>query len=130
MDVEIADAKNIIRARVNEIVLRYNRDQNIKKKIRKDIDSAMKIFEDDDFDGFDTNRNVPRLVCKIYEETETSMILLIYDGSQPMRVALNRTIKNIVHDLTKDKMIASLPGLSKIDTGDGDEGCIYVDFKK
>ena len=130
LNVDITDAKEIIRARTSEIVYRYNRDQSVKKKMRKDIDSAMKIFSGEDFDGFASNRNVPRLVCNVYKETPSSMILVIYDGSQPMRVALSSTIKNIKKDLMKDKMISSLPGLNSVTTGDGDEGCIYVSFKK
>lgn len=130
LNVDITDAKEIIKARTKEIVYNYNRDNSVKKKIRKDIDSAMKIFDPDEFDGFDSNRNVPKLICYVYEETPTSMILAIYDGSQAMRVALSSTIKNIKKELMKDKMIKSLPGLNDISTGDGDEGCIYVDFKK
>lgn len=130
LNVDITDAKEIIRARTNEIVYRYNREQSIKKKMRKDIDSAIRIFPEEDFDGFASNRNVPKLGCKVYKETPTSMILVIYDGSQPMKAALNSTIKSIQKELMKDKMISSLPGLNTVTIGDGDEGCIYVSFKK
>lgn len=129
-DVEIANAKNIIMSRAKDIVDEYNKNSSIKKKIREDIDSTMKLFENDNFDGFDSNRNVPKLICYIYNETETSMILSIYDGSQPMRVALSSTIKNIKQDLMKDKKIKSLCGLNSISTGDGDEGCLFIEFKK
>ena len=129
LDTNIADARNIIKARTKEIVNRYNRDQSIRKKIRKDIDMSMKLFEGDNFDGFDANRNVPKLICNVLEETDKAMTLILYDGSQPMKVALSSTIKNIRHDLIKDKMIKSLPGLSSVDIGNGDEGCLFVKFK-
>lgn len=129
-NIEIYDAKQMIKYRLKEIVQRYNKTPSIKDKMRKDIDKALPVYENEDFDGYREDRqNVPNLTYGICDETETSMTFLIYSGSEPMRLALLPTIKNIRKDLLKCRDISSLPGLSSISTGDGDEGCIFVTFK-
>lgn len=129
-NIEIYDAKQMIKYRLKEIVQRYNKTPSIKDKMRKDIDKALPVYENEDFDGYREDRqNVPNLTYGICDETETSMTFLIYSGSEPMRLALLPTIKNIRKDLLKCRDISSLPGLSSISTRDGDEGCIFVTFK-
>lgn len=129
-NIEIYDAKQMIKYRLKEIVQRYNKTPSIKNKMRKDIDKALLVYKEEDFDGYREDRqNVPNLTYGICNETETSMTFLIYSGSEPMRLALLPTIKNIRKDLLKCRDISSLPGLSSISTGDGDEGCIFVTFK-
>ena len=130
-DVNLTDAKEIIKARIKEIVWRYNRDTNIKKKIRKDIDRAIITFdEDDEFDGFKENRNVPKLQYGVKEESDEVMIFCIYDGSTPVKVAIHDTVEHIKKDLMKCKDIKSLLALHQVHTGEDDKACIYVEFKK
>jgi hypothetical protein len=133
LDTEKQDTMDIVTARVREIVRRYNKDPNMQKKIRKDLDVFMKAnditIDSDEFDGFNKNRNVPKLTCGVEIVNEKFMALSIYDGSQYVRQALHKTIEHIEKELMKDRMISSLPGLLSVDTGDGDEGCLYVNFK-
>lgn len=129
IDTEIADGKEIIKYRIKEIVQRYNKTADIRKKMRKDMDKYINI-NPGNLDKWENTRNVPKLTYGVYEEDELSISFLIVDGTSFLRESLDGIVKDIRSDLMKCKDIKSLPALANTTTGDYGSGIIYITFKK
>lgn len=124
--------------KLKELISKYNRDPEIKKEMRDRLDKEIKKARDEDglpnseitreFDGFDKNRKVPVLLSEIEEEGKAEIIYLIYDGSQTVRAnVVIYIIEKIIKELKEDSLLKDK--FNYINSGDGDEGCIYILFK-
>lgn len=124
--------------KLRELISKYNRDPEIKKEMRDRLDKEIKKARDEDglpnseitreFDGFDKSRKVPVLLSEIEEEGKAEIIYLIYDGSQTVRAnVVIYIIEKIIKELREDSLLKDK--FNYINSGDGDEGCIYILFK-
>jgi hypothetical protein len=139
---DIKKAKTTVTAKLKQIISKYNSSAEHKKEIRNAIDKQIKeaaeyyeergkVFKDQDRDFgkyFTDKKAVPRLTCDVFEDYDYSITYSIFDGTQEMRIALGDIIYDICDEL-KDA-IDDIPCFKYCDSGDGDEGCIYVDFRK
>lgn len=64
-----------------------------------------------------------KFVCHVFEESEDEVIFEVSEDDQEIRIKLSGIIYGIAEDLEK----AMYPSIS-CNTGDGDEGCIYVNY--
>lgn len=85
------------------IVKRYNNDPKIIADLKK--------------------YKAKKFVCHIFEEYENEVYFEVSEDNQEIRI----NISGIIYDMAQDLEKALSPSIS-CDTGDGDEGCIYVSF--
>lgn len=85
------------------IVRKYNNDPKIIAELKK--------------------HKANKFICHIFEEFDNEVSFEVCDEDQDIRIKLHGIIYSMAEDLEKT-MYPSI----KTSTGDGDEGCIYVEF--
>ena len=85
------------------IVKRYNNDPKIIAELKK--------------------YKAKKFVCHIFEEYDNEVYFEVSEDNQEIRI----NIAGIIYDMAKDLEKTLSPSIT-CDTGDGDEGCIYVYF--
>lgn len=128
---------------MKKYIAQVNSDEQIQNKIRKEIDELFKqdeeFYSDIDelgrfkktnpklkFHRFEDNPNVEDIILNTSKNWS-----IIYDvanygqtTNSIMSIASNEVVRLMQKDSTYPKEY-----IKKINTGDGDEGCIYIDYK-
>ena len=113
------DLRKAILSDVRKIVALCNKSPDVKKKFEE---SFKKHFTEDELKDKDTFDFNGLHVVDDWDYTE------IIDGNQEVRMALSWFIDDLV-DVLKEKWSEALRDYKvTIGSGDGDEGCIYLDW--
>ena len=103
---------------IKTIVSAMKKDKKYYSKIKEDVKKVLAEGSDDYFDG---------LICRLYDEKYGYEIIEIINGSQMIRTKLGYVINDIAY-IIKKKYTQPIKDFNlKISTGDGDEGCFYMD---
>lgn len=97
-----------------------------KKEIKKILASIVKKYQIDDNTRLELAKYKATLCCKVFEEYEFGISFIICDDSQDVRINISSIISSIADELEEiinDKLKHSY----SVNTGDGDEGCIYIE---
>lgn len=106
---------------IQKIVKEYQKNPEIKSHIKSLIDKFAKEAANDGNPMSKSDLQF-KLICDIFEESNEELIVEIIDGSQEIRI----TLGSIVYDIANAISI-KYPQLN-VETGDGDEGCIYLNY--
>lgn len=94
--------KQKIKSTLKKIVDKYNKDSKIIQKLKE--------------------LKASKFTCEIFEEGDNYISFIICDNDQEICIEISDIIYEIAKELEEDLNNPIL----KIDTGDGDEGCIYI----
>ena len=110
-----------------KIILNFiKKDPDYKSKIKKEIDNQIAEYGDE---SMKDEINEYKLICDV-EKDSNSLLITIIDGHQETRIALSFILTDVCRLIRmKYKNIFKSFDLS-IDTGDGDEGSIYISKSK
>lgn len=113
-----------IKSTLNSIVDKYNKDPNTKKEIEKSIKYWIKTWNlsKEEAEKIFGNPADISFKAEIFEENDGEIIFIICDNNQETSIVLS----GITYDIAKE-LEEKCEGIS-CDTGDGDEGCIYVKY--
>lgn len=104
-----ADYQSEIIEEMKKIVDKYNNDDKIKERIKKDTSVFYKF------------------TCKVFEKDKYS--ISFYIAKQDSDYILS-VVGNIVDEMANELKKKLNDNTLSIHTGDGDEGCIFVEKKK
>ena len=120
------DIRKKLDKKIKELINKYNADEKTQKEIRNNIDKEISNGNMDKDDcGKYYNSGAPKLSFVIEEESENEVTYLLYDGPQMMRALIMiDVIEKIIKDLKNESDFRDII----FSSGDGDEGCLYVEF--
>lgn len=125
------EANKVILPVLRSIIDKYNSDPKVRDKGVKLLSSYLKRIDEDSKDSkrikvYVESNSIPKFKCKLAEKDKSSLIYEVLSGDQYIRDALSSLVKDIAKELKKNSDCSKI--IRSIDTGDGDEGCIYIDI--
>ena len=116
--------------KIKNITSKYNKDPEIREKLFNSITKFLKEMDIDENDPeyadcFDKRKLIKLDVYEISYSVDCTYFC-ICDDDQYICVACSDIINMIGKELMKDKEISKY--INWFDTGDGDEGCLYIQF--
>lgn len=116
------DLQKFLISETKKLISKMKSSPDFKKKIKQSVDEYKKEFPDDS--------DYYEIKCDIFEDTRDSLILEIVDGEQDMRIQLHWILKVLEESLEIKYSPILEYHRTYIDTGDGDEGCLYFSCHK
>ncbi len=113
-EIEIKTQFSQVYADTKKIVNVLKRDKGVESKINNALKNSELV------EGLSKKDLEYELLSKIFEQSDTEMIIEIIDAEQMVRTEMSFILDNITEILQ-----VKYPKLN-FNTGDGDEGCIYV----
>lgn len=121
------EEKDNIKKELSDIVKRYNRDPEVKKKALKELEEywdSIGGLEDEGPESYTKEEFVKfhPFICKVFDHGESWIYFSVCDEIQEYRAGISGIINDMIKEL-RDK----IENCFRVEPGDGDEGCIYVD---
>ena len=139
--MELRDLEKIgseILSVLKSIVNKYNSDKKVNTKCIELFKNYLKGFDEDDIEGDDGLQKMNYYIKKNkapkfstpyidYASGNNCLMFEVCNEGQYIREALSPVIVDMINELKKNQTVSKY--IYKIDNGDGDEGCIYIEVK-
>lgn len=139
--MELRDLEKIgseILSVLKSIVNKYNSDKKVNTKCIELFKNYLNEFDEDDIEGDDGLQKMNYYIKKNkapkfsipyidYVSGNNCLMFEVCDEGQYIRDALSPVIVDMINELKKNQTVSKY--IYKIDNGDGDEGCIYIEVK-
>ena len=123
---------------LKSIVNKYNSDKKVNTKCIELFKNYLKGFDEDDIEGDDGLQKMNYYIKKNkapkfsipyidYASGNNCLMFEVCNEGQYIREALSPVIVDMINELKKNQTVSKY--IYKIDNGDGDEGCIYIEVK-
>ena len=123
---------------LKSIVNKYNSDKKVNTKCIELFKNYLKGFDEDDIEGDDGLQKMNYYIKKNkapkfstpyidYASGNNCLMFEVCNEGQYIREALSPVIVDMINEVKKNQTVSKY--IYKIDNGDGDEGCIYIEVK-
>ena len=123
---------------LKSIVNKYNSDKKVNTKCIELFKNYLNEFDEDDIEGDDGLQKMNYYIKKNkapkfstpyidYASGNNCLMFEVCNEGQYIREALSPVIVDMINELKKNQTVSKY--IYKIDNGDGDEGCIYIEVK-